>query len=287
MKFGTLYAYWGNEWVCDYIQCARRVASLGFDMLEVGAGHLLEMSDQDIRELRAAAKDLGLTVSSNIGPPKAKDVSSPDPQVRRAGIKYLTDIMRQMDKLDSRVIVGVMYSFWPNDFQQVDKAATWERAVESCAEMAEFADGYGIDMCQEVVNRFETYVLNTSEEAVRFAREVNRPRCKILLDTFHMNIEEDNIPEAIRYCGKYLGHLHVGEGNRKLPGKGHLPWKEIGGALHDVGFDGGVVMEPFVYEGGAVGRDIKVWRDLSEGADSEKMDNDIRESLLFLRKQFA
>jgi len=138
----------------------------------------------------------------------------------------------------------------------------------------------------EVVNRYETLILNTAEEAVRFCNEVDNPNVKILLDTFHMNIEEDNFADAISLAGAGLGHMHIGEGNRKLPGHGHLPWGEIGAALRKVGFDGGVVMEPFVLQGGQVGKDIKVFRDLSGGASPEKMDADAKDALLFLKSKF-
>ena len=106
----------------------------------------------------------------------------------------------------------------------------------------------------------------------------------MLLDTFHMNIEEDNIADAFRASEGYLGHVHIGEGNRNLPGQGSLPWDEIGKALRDINFNGGVVMEPFVKMSGKVGEDIKVWRDISRGADEATMDKNIRESLVFLKK---
>ena len=96
----------------------------------------------------------------------------------------------------------------------------------------------------------------------------------------------DNISDAIECAGDYLGYMHVGESNRKVPGKGHLPWKEIGIALKKIGFDGNIVMEPFVKMGGQVGSDIKVWRDLSDGADEIKLDKDIKESLIFLKNKF-
>jgi len=122
---------------------------------------------------------------------------------------------------------------------------------------------------------------------VRFCNEVDRKSVRLLLDTFHMNIEEDNIPDAIRRAGDLLAHVHVGEGNRKLPGMGSLDWKAIGKALNDIGYDGMVVMEPFMKTGGSVGRDIKVWRDLSGGADEAQMDKYIKDSLTFLKKSFA
>lgn len=286
MKFGTLFAYWTHEWKGDYALYARKVSELGFDILEISAGQLLTMTNQEIDELKALTKDLGITVTSNIGPAKDKDIASKDPSVRKSGIDYLTNIMKAMDRLDSRALVGVLYSYWPCDYTDLDKEAIWERGVVSVKELTKTAELLGIDYCMEVVNRFETNILNTSEEAVRYCKDVDSKNCKILLDTFHMNIEEDNIADAIRLAGDYLGHLHVGEGNRKVPGKGHLPWNEIGQALRDINFNKGIVMEPFVLEGGQVGKDIKVWRDLSGGANSEEMDRDIKASLQFLRKAF-
>jgi len=287
MKFGTLYSYWGNEWRCDYMETAKKVSSLGFDILEVGAGHLLAMSDKELTELKALSKDLGLTITSNIGPAKDKDVAAADPETRKAGIRFLSDIMTAMDKIDSRSLVGVQYTYWPNDFTDLDKPAIWARGVESVKVLGKTAESYNIEMCLEVVNRFETHIMNTCEEALAFCREVDNKNVNILLDTFHMNIEEDSIPDAFRLAGDMLGHVHVGEGNRKLPGEGPLPWKEIGQALKDIHFDKGVVMEPFYFPGGQVGKDIKVWRDLSRGASVEEMDRRIRTSLEFLRKQFA
>ncbi|MHB8063557.1 MAG: D-psicose 3-epimerase [Ruminiclostridium sp.] len=286
MKFGTLFAYWTNEWKGDYSFYARKVSELGFDILEISAGQLLTMSNQEIDELKALTKELGITITSNIGPAKDKDIASKDPAIRKAGIESLTDIMKSMDRLDSRALVGVLYSFWPSDFTDLDKEAIWARGVISVKELAKTAEALGIDYCLEVVNRFETNILNTSEEAVQYCKDVDSKNVKMLLDTFHMNIEEDNFGDAIRLAGDYLGHLHVGEGNRKVPGKGHLPWTEIGQALKDINYDKGIVMEPFVHAGGQVGKDIKVWRDLSSNADLIKMDQDIKDSLNFLKKSF-
>lgn len=287
MKYGTLYAYWTHEWTGDYMAFAKKIKRLGFDMMEISAASLLTMSDGEIDALRALCRSLDLSVSSNIGPPKEKDVASADPAVRQAGIEFLTEIMKKMDRLDSRALVGVMFSYWPCTFEDLDKPAIWARGVESVRKLGQTANSLGIEMSLEVVNRFETNILNTAEEGVRYLRDVDCDNVKLLLDTFHMNIEEDNIPDAIRTAGKALGHLHVGEGNRKVPGKGHLPWQAIGTALHEIGYDKGVVMEPFVLEGGKVGTDIKVWRDLSGHADEAMLDREIAASLIFLKKAFS
>ena len=286
MKFGVLYSYWGNEWRCDYIETAGKIQKEGFDIMEVGAGHLLEMSDLQLLELKNTCSELGLQITANIGPAKEKDVASKDPSVREAGISYLTDIMKNMVKIGAKKIVGVMYTYWPNDFSDLNKDEIWSRGVESVGKMAKTAEELGIEMCLEVVNRFETHILNTCEEGVKFCREVGSPNVKLLLDTFHMNIEEDNIAKAVRCAGNYMGELHVGEGNRKLPGQGALPWREIGKALQEIGYEGSVVMEPFVKMGGQIGKDIKVWRDLSNGADEERLSRELADSLVFLKSKF-
>lgn len=286
MKFGTLYSYWGNEWSCNYSEIVERVSRLGFDILEIGAGHLLELSELQISDLRSKAEKQGIEITCNIGPAKDKDVASAKSSTRRDGIDFLSNIMKAMKLLGSNRLVGVQYTYWPNDFSDLDKVAIWARGVDSVKELAQVAEGYGIHMCLEVVNRFETHILNTGAEALDFCKEVGNDNVNILMDTFHMNIEEDNISDAIRAVGGKLGHLHVGEGNRKLPGEGSLPWKEIGKALRDIKYTGGVVMEPFYFKDGQVGKDIKVWRDLSDGASREEMDQKITKSLQFIKSIF-
>lgn len=288
MKYGTLYAYWTREWNADYCFYVQKVKSLGFDVLEISAGDLLKMSDNQLAELDAAAKDLNLAISSNLGPPPDKNISSSSLEIREAGIAFLNNIIRQMSKIHSYHLVGALYNSWPYDFVDLDKDAIWSRAVEGMKRVAETACQEGVFLHLEVLNRFETNLLNVCTEGIQFCKDVDSKNVDLLLDTFHMNIEEDNIPQAFREAGKQglLGHVHVGEGNRRLPGQGHLPWAEIGQALRDINYNGMVVMEPFVQCGGQVGKDIKVWRDLSENASSEEMDRQIAESLKFLHAQF-
>jgi len=146
--------------------------------------------------------------------------------------------------------------------------------------------GPATELEMEVVNRFEQFLINDAKEAVQYVKDVGCSNVKVMLDTFHMNIEEDNIGDAIRYTSSYLGHFHIGECNRKVPGRGHMPWDEIGKALRDINYKGYAVMEPFVKMGGGVGSDIKVWRDLSDDADEAKLDADIAKSVKFVHSKF-
>ncbi len=287
MKFGTYYAYWEQEWKADYHYYLDKVAKLGFDLLEVGAHDISEMSDAGIKGIKDAAAKAGIGMTAGIGMPQNCDVSSTDAAVRERGKERLRRGIIAMEKLGVPSIGGIIYSYWPCDYTKpVDKPGVRARAIESTKELADFAADHGVELMMEVVNRFEHFLLNTSEEGVNFVKEVDKKNVKVMLDCFHMNIEEDFMGDAIRHAGKLLGHFHVGECNRKVPGQGHMPWAEMGKALRDIGYRGGIVMEPFVKPGGTVGSEIKVWRDLRPGVTGEALDREIAESLVFLRKQF-
>ena len=284
MKIGTHYAYWNNMWAADYIALCHRAKKCGLDVLEVGAGDLVTMSDAQLEELRTTAKDLGLEISANLGPPKDKDICSADPAIHEAGVKFLCDILDQMVKIDCKILIGACYNHWPYDFVDLDKEALLDRAVAGMKRVGDHADKLGLTIALEILNRFESCILNTVEEGLKFCADVGKNSVKLLLDTFHMNIEEvEDIPTVLRRGGDWVAHVHVGEANRMLPGQGHLDWAEIGKALRDIGYDAKVVMEPFLLTGGEVGPAIKVWRDLSAGANAEKMDEMMTEAVSFLR----
>lgn len=285
MKFGTGYAYWGTNWECDYLTLTKKVADIGFDILEIGADHLYDMSDQEIADLKKAGEENGIEFTTNSGPSKENDFSSADAGVREHALAYFEKVLQNMNKLGSKTLVGAIYSFWPTDFVDTDKEAAWDRSIDGLKKLSKTAEELDIECALEVLNRNETYILTDCAESIEYVEKVGSDKITILLDTYHMNIEEDNMYDAIRKAGKYLGHLHVGECNRKLPGMNNsINWPEIGKALRDIDYQKAVVMEPFILKGGQVGRDIRVWRDLSEQATPEQMDQYIKESLVFLKK---
>ncbi len=284
MKYGIYYAYWEQEWKADYIRYIEKAAKLGFDILEIACTPLPGYSRQQLDDLRRCAADCGITLTAGHGPSARQNLASADPAVAAEARRFFTDLLRRLEILGIRTIGGGIYSYWPVDYSKpVDKPGDWARSVAAVREVARVAEDCGVDYCLEVLNRFEGYLLNTAEEGVRFVREVDSPAVKVMLDTFHMNIEEDSFGDAIRSTRGLLGHFHTGECNRRVPGKGRIPWREIASALHDIGYDGAVVMEPFVRMGGTVGSDIKVWRDIGRGADEAKLDADAKAALEFER----
>ncbi len=291
MKFGTLYSYWNTDWTCDqekYVEIAKKVARIGFDVLEISADHIYRMTREELDNLGRVAQELGLTLTVNSGPAREFDLASVDPKVRMNGIEYFKKILNNMTIIQADTLIGAIYSFWPSDFVNIDKDAAWERSIECLKEISKTAEKLEIDISLEVLNRNETYILTNCQEALEYCDLIGSSRIKVLLDTYHMNIEEDNISDAIRLAGDRLGHLHVGECNRKLPGMNNsIDWAGIGKALADINYKKSVVMEPFLLSGGSVGDSIRVWRDLSNGADEATMDKYIGESLEFLKMKLA
>lgn len=289
MKYGIGYAYWGNTWECDvekYKKVGKKLADFGFDMLEISADHLYHMNEKELKEMADMGKEYGLIFSTNSGPAKQYDLSSLNESVRKNGLQYFKTILHKMSQIESSVLAGAIYSFWPTDFVDTDKEAAWERSIPMLKEVGNIAEGLGIECALEVLNRNETYILTDCREAIEYCGRIDSKAVNILLDTYHMNIEEDNMCNAIRLAGDMLGHFHVGEGNRKLPGMNHsIDWDGVGQALRDIRYEKGVVMEPFLLQGGAVGKDIRVWRDLSNHADTAQLDEYLKTSLAFLKNK--
>ncbi len=288
MKYGIYFAYWEKEWNADQKRYIEKVKELGFDVLEISCAMLKNTGKEELLEMRKRAADAGITLTAGYGPAAGENLGSPDSEVVKNAVAFYTDILKKLEILDIHTLGGGIYSYWPVDYSKpVDKAGDWARSVLNVRKVGKIAKECGVDYCLEVLNRFEGYLLNTCAECKSFVEEVDVDAVKIMLDTFHMNIEEDSMPEAILLAGDKLGHFHVGENNRRLPGKGGLPWYEIGMALRAVGYNKNVVMEPFVRSGGGVGSDIKIWRDLSRGASDARLDADAKNSVAYLRYVFS
>ncbi len=284
-KVGIYFAFWTHDWTADYMLYLDKVSRLGFDILEVGSGAVLEMPKHKQRDLKKAAQDKGVELTYCIGFTADKDMASEDETVRRNGIEYAKKTIEMIGFMEGKVFGGINYSSWPGVLNEGirDKRPYLDRSIAGIKEVIKTAEDCGVLYCLEVVNRFEQYLINTAAEGVAYIDEVGSPNLKLLLDVFHMNIEEDDMTQAIITAGDKLGHFHIGETNRRPPGQGRMPWKEIFGALKSIGYSGRIVMEPFVMMGGEVGRDIKVWRELNPEKSEELLDAQAKEALSFVR----
>jgi D-psicose/D-tagatose/L-ribulose 3-epimerase len=282
-KIGIYYAYWTHNWDADFVPYISKIKRLGFDILEVNAGTVTNMSIRGRDRLRRAAEKADIELTYCIGLPHHHDLASPDSGVRRAGISFLKRCAEMIRYMGNKQLGGIIYSSWPGKLPfGEEKRRYLDRSIQSMREAIRAAEDFDVFFNVEVVNRFEQFLLNTSAEAVSYVRQVGSDHCRILLDTFHLNIEEESIGGAIANAGPGLGHFHVGETDRKPPGRGRMPWDEIFGALRSIGYSGAITMEPFVMTGGEVGRDISVYRDLR---GSRSLDEEAGRALRFVRRR--
>ncbi len=288
MKFGTLYSFWSKDWTCDYVETIKEVSNIGFDILEIGADHLYNMNDSEISAIKESSIENNIILTVNSGPSKDHDLASENRETRENGIRYFKKIMDNMNKIGAHSLIGAIYSFWPCDFVYTNKEVAWNNSIECLKELAKYAESKDVLISLEVLNRNETYILTDCKEAIEYCNRIGSDNVKILLDTYHMNIEEDNMCESIRLANNMLGHIHVGENNRKLPGTNNsINWIELGKTLREINYKGPVVMEPFIVTGGDISKDIRVWRDLNDGANTHAlMSEKIKKSLQFLKKAF-
>lgn len=289
MKYGIYYAYWEKEWTGDYFKYIDKVKELGFDILEISCGAFKKdyTTDEQLLRIGEYAKEKGIILTAGYGPQKDENLASPDEAVQKNAIEFFKETLRKLHLMDIHILGGGLYSYWPVDFNSdINKERDFETSVKNMKLIAKYAEEYDITLGMEVLNRFEGYLINTCDECLRYVDAVGNNRVGVMLDTFHMNIEEDNIGDAIRKAGDKLVHFHMGERNRKVPGKGTMPWAEIGQALRDINYQHAAVMEPFVLQGGGVGQDIKIWRNLLTDTSEAKLDADAKHSCEFVRHVF-
>ena len=280
-KLGIFTNFWENSWDFDHKKYIDKVSRIGFDILEFQAQPLLEMPKEKMLDLKKYADDKGIELTYSLGLDKKYDIASETSSVRKGGIDYLKRIMECVGVMQGNAVSGVAYEGWgAPDYIVNSKLAMLERSIDSMKQVMKTAEDYGITYSVEAVNRFESCLINTAEEALDYVDRVGSKNIGVLLDTYHMNIEENNLGDAIRLAGTKLTAVHTGDNNRRCPGRGHIDFDEIFKALSDIGYKNRIVSEPFVTMGGEVGRDIKVWRNL-DNTTEESLDREAEYLLRF------
>jgi D-psicose/D-tagatose/L-ribulose 3-epimerase len=282
MKFGANTFIWYSPiTVADIKVVAPAMAKGGFDMIEFP----LEAIDGfDYNEAAAIVKANGLGVSTCAVVTNDRDLIHPDAAIRDNGKAYIRHCIKATQALGGTNLIGPIYSAVGRTWQMTaaERARDTDILVENLKELSAFAVDHGIVMGLEPLNRFETSFINLASQAIEVVDRVDSPACKILLDTFHMCIEEKLLGDAIRAAGPRLAHLHACENDRGAPGSGHVPWDDVAQALTDIKYDGPVVIESFTTTVETIARAAAIWRPLGPTQDSIAYDG-----LAFLKKLLA
>ena len=282
MLFGASTFIWVSPFSTANIDLLTKVKNMGYDIIEIAVEDTRIIDWKLIKDI-ARDLDLKITISGAFGP--ERDISSTDPAFREIGKQYIIDCIRIAEQMDSPVFGGPVYSAVGKTRIVSEEQKKQERAwcVDILREVSQIAGDCGVTLGLEPLNRFETDMVNTVDQALSILDEVGNPNLKIVLDTFHSNIEEKDIPATIRKIGKeLLCHVQGNESDRGTPGTGHLEWQGIREALAEIGYDGAVVIETFGQPSKELARAACIWRPLANSADELA-----EEGLAFYQKMFV
>ena len=248
---------------------------------EVAEFPLLFPTQLDYPSLKNELDRFSMNASCGTGLGPDTDITHPSKPIRNAGLAHLQACIKGAAKLGSPALGGVTYAPWAV-FPEDDRALRRKNCIRSLKEAVRFAEDNHVVICMEVLNRFEGYLINTVMQGIEIIEEVGSSNLKLHLDTFHLNIEADQIEEEIFAAGDYLGHFHCVANNRKPPGAGHIPWQKVKQALKTIDYRGYLVAEIFVNPAGEVGRGLFIWRQLASDLDAAA-----RQTADFLRSEFG
>jgi D-psicose/D-tagatose/L-ribulose 3-epimerase len=189
-------------------------------------------------------------------------VSSEDPAAVTAGKRLLDDALRATAELGSDYLGGVLFGVLGRHEAVVSERA-YANAVEAMQQLCDDAAREGVTIGLEVVNRYESNVLNTTEQGLRFLDDIGAGHATLHLDTYHMNIEEQGMAQAIELASGRVGYFHVGESNRGPLGSGTVDFAETFAALDRIGYDGTITFESFssAVVSPALTRALCIWRE--------------------------
>lgn len=268
MKFGINGWVWTSPVNTQQVErLAPHVKQLGFDWFEIP---LEAIGDVDYALAAKILRDHGLGVSTCAAMGPDRDLIHPEAAIRENGMNYIKQCVDATHTLGATNLVGPIYSAVGRTWQQTpdERARDVDLLVTNLRELATYAQEHGVVLGIEPLNRFETSFINLADQVVQVVDRVNHPACKIMLDSFHMNIEEKDLGAAIRHAGKRLVHFHACENDRGAPGSGHVPWQSVAQALKEIEFNGPVVIESFTPQVKSIARAAAIWREFEPSPDA-------------------
>ncbi|PHR92074.1 MAG: isomerase [Blastopirellula sp.] len=261
MKFGMNLLLWSGDPDDTLLPVIEQLKEMGYDGVEVP---LFNLDVDKWAKMGEKLKSLGLACTAVTVRNEEDNPISPDAAVREKGLELNKQTLDCCQALGAENLVGPYHSaigIFSGEGPTFDE---WKWGVDVMRKTAEYAGTTGTTLGVECLNRFETYLLNTHADSAKFVREVDHPNCKMMYDTFHSNIEERDIAQAIRDCADVLTHVHISENDRSTPGAGHVHWDTNFDALKEVGYDGWMVVEAFGLALPEIAAATKIWRRMYE-----------------------
>lgn len=283
---GVISMFYARPFTREHFSALARMKRAGADCIEM---LVPEEDELDLKETKAAIRDAGLSVVLAARVNLQRDLANSDKVAHEAGVAYLESCVRIAEALGADMIGGPLYGAPlvfagrpPTPCPPDERKRRIDAVVGGLQRAGKTAEGTGVRFGIEPLNRFETDIANTARHAKQLAERVGSPAVGVMLDTFHMNMEEWNLAQAIRETGDLLFHFQANENNRGFVGAGHIDWPSVARALVDVGYKGPIVLEPFRRDDEDAGVTLAQWR-----APTKNEDGDLAASIAYLKGALA
>lgn len=278
IKLGVSTWLWTSPFQTDTVSLFPKIKEMGYDVVEIPVEDP-SLIDVDTVKRALAEYELKPVICGAFG--TSRDLTNDDPAFHQTCFSYIESCFEICYELGAGFLGGPMYSAVGKArlVSAEQKKIEWDRAVVNLTRVCNMANGRGLKIALEPLNRFETDLINTAEDVVRLVKDINHPAAKILLDGFHMNIEEPDIERAIKLAGDDLIHLQVSENYRGTPGTGQTRWDDYRRGLEAINYEGVVSIESFTPEIKELAGAVCIWRPLVPSQDGFA-----REGLQFLKQ---
>ena len=259
MKIGVSAFAWTTDFRESHLEILPRLREQGLCSFEIP---MFEPEKLPAGKIRRAMDSNGLTCSVCAILPQGINPISTDSRVRKESVAHLTKCLDIATEMGATLIGGPVYApigYFTGRRRTVEE---WKWAIDALQQLTHTLESNRLDLSIEPVNRSETYFLTTIRDATSLCDAIDHPRIGMTLDTFHANIEEKSIPQAIRSAGQQLKHVHLSENDRGLLGSGHIDFGGVISSLHQIGYTGFLMIEGFGYSADEVAAPGAVWADI-------------------------
>jgi D-psicose/D-tagatose/L-ribulose 3-epimerase len=266
LAWGGHALVWSGDWTKDGARRAIAGAKrAGYDYIEVA---LLDPWKVDSKMTKDLLDEYGIFATASLGLSPATDVTSTDPKIVAAGDELLRKATDVLHAIGGSELCGVLYCNL-GKYPGPASKENYENSVKAMQRLCDYASDKGINVSLEVVNRYETNIMNTGIEGLKFLEAVNRTNAYVHLDTYHMNIEEDGMEKSVVACGDRLGYVHIGESHRGYLGSGNVDFDTFFSALKKINYSGPIAFESFssAVVDPALSNTLCVWRNLWSDSD--------------------
>ncbi|HEX4128942.1 MAG TPA: sugar phosphate isomerase/epimerase family protein [Pirellulales bacterium] len=278
MKFGMNMLLWTDNVTEVHRPVLQRLKDLGYDGVELP---VFDLNPDKFAVVGLWLDDAGLERTAVTCRGVDDNPISPDRAVRERALANNKLALECCQAAGATILAGPFHSALGSFSGAAATADELRRGVESIRAMAEHAATCGVTLSVEYLNRFECYLLNTAADTARFCKEVNHPLCRMMYDTFHANIEEKSIADAIRACADMTVHVHISENDRSTPGRGHVAWAETFDTLKQTGYDGWMTVEAFGLALPALAAATRIWRRMFDSEEQLA-----RDGLAFMKQEW-